>query len=276
LERLGQTTGELIGFFRASPPVDNQGRPFLTEAEYLAARRQKGVRWATGATSLVALLYAARLLFSMRGRRGGVGGPTTNGAGPVGGGGGGLSRRMRMLFTIASFLLGFATGRHAYKVVKAEDEKEEAGLLDGLVSEEHAPPAAAPPFRSPTASFPSSSSSSSSRAPANLSASTGASMLPASFGSDADAAPVWSPSTPTTAPSSAIAATVTNAAGGLGSRRAGVGGGLTRGIHQQSRLLHLQEQTTTNLHQQQGTDSSRGPAAAGEGLSTPGGNDGRR
>lgn len=115
LERLGQASGEIVGFVRAHPPCDVEGRPLMSEDDWLLMRRRQMTRWAMGGTALSVGVYAARFLFSLRrgrgSRREGSGVDDASSSSNLhmyqSGGGGAVWK----LFTILAFLAGLKIGR---------------------------------------------------------------------------------------------------------------------------------------------------------------------
>ena len=95
LERVGQASGEIVGFLRARPPVDPAtGLPLQTKEQYAAERRRKLVRWALGASAIAVLVSALRMLFRRRS------------AHPASSGGGMIATLLRLALFGAGFTAG--------------------------------------------------------------------------------------------------------------------------------------------------------------------------
>ena len=141
LERLGQASGELVGFLRARPPLDPEtGLPLVTGAQYAEDRTRKLVRWTLGATCVTVTVALLRALFWRR-RRGVA--PLNYGMGPyaaITGAPTGISYAgadspvlpWRGVFRLAMFAAGIAAGgrlatalnagKHGDRVAASDDE----------------------------------------------------------------------------------------------------------------------------------------------------------
>lgn len=105
VERVGQATGEVMGFLRVRPPLDPAtGLPVVSAEQYAVQRRQRLVRWVIGAAVIIVTL--ALLREGMRGR------PAT-GIGAVGGAGtpGRAYGWLRAALVVAALFGGAHAGR---------------------------------------------------------------------------------------------------------------------------------------------------------------------
>lgn len=108
VERLGQASGELLGFLRVRPPLDTEtGLPMVPPERYAVQQRQRLVRWAIG---IAVVLFAFTLLRNgMRGQS-----PVDLLSGHSGGSTGG---KIRVLLYILALLGGVHAGRQLAKSV---------------------------------------------------------------------------------------------------------------------------------------------------------------
>ena len=112
VERLGQASGELLGFLRVRPPLDTEtGLPMVPPERYAVQQRQRLVRWAMG---VAVVLFAFTLLRNgMRGQS-----PLDMLSGNSGGSTGG---KLRVLLYILALLGGVQAGRQLAKSVCGHD-----------------------------------------------------------------------------------------------------------------------------------------------------------
>lgn len=128
VERVGQASGEVLGFLRVRPPVDPAtGLPVVSPEQYAVQRRQRLVRWVIGAAVVLVTLALLR-----EGVRGGGATGRSNG---IGEGGRTFGSRVRAALALVALVGGAHAGHKlALAVVRQEPpQAADAVPLSGLL-----------------------------------------------------------------------------------------------------------------------------------------------